>query len=130
MENLPKDNFTGRYEGQPFPNKPLRYLAATSIIGEKVHDEHDKPMGKIEDFMLDIATGTIDYLVVEFGGFLTIGTKYFAIPFKLLKVDADKKIFVFRGDKEKLADAPGFDPAHWPDTNFHHEETYWHFMDD
>jgi|SRR5690348_8575242 sporulation protein YlmC with PRC-barrel domain len=129
MENLPKDNYSGKFEGKPYPNVPLRYLAASSIIGDKVHDEQGKPMGKIEDIMIDVVTGTIDYVVVEFGGFLTIGTKYFAIPFKLLRVDPDKRMFVFKGSKEKLVDAPGFDLAHWPDTNFHKEETYWHFMD-
>ena len=40
-------------------------------------------LGEIIDIMLDIKTGMIDYYVVEFGGFLGIGIKYFAIPFQL-----------------------------------------------
>ncbi len=84
-------------------------------------------MGKIEDIMLDITSGKIDYYVVEFGGFLGIGIKYFAIPFNMLQVNPGKKNFIFRGKKELLNDAPGFDLSHWPDTNFHREETYWNF---
>ena len=80
--------------------------------------------------MIDITTGQIDYVVVEFGGFLGIGIKYFAIPFNMLQVNPEKKIFVFKGKKEMLEKAPGFDLSHWPDTNFHHEQTYWHFMGD
>jgi sporulation protein YlmC with PRC-barrel domain len=128
MEKLAKDDFTGVNQGERHPNVPLRYLTASSIIGDKVHDEKDAAMGKIEDIMLDITTGKIDYVVVEFGGFLGIGIKYFAVPFNMLEVDPDKKIFVFKGDKELLKKAPGFDLSHWPDTNFHKEEDYWHFV--
>ena len=128
MENLVKDDFTGVNEGERHPNTPLKYLTASSIIGDKVHDDKDEPMGKIEDIMIDITTGKIDYVIVEFGGFLGVGVKYFAIPFNMLEVNPEKKIFVFKGKKELLEKAPGFDLAHWPDTNFHPEETYWHFV--
>jgi sporulation protein YlmC with PRC-barrel domain len=128
MENLPKDNLTGVNQGPAFPNKPLRYLTASSIMSDKVHDENDEEMGKIEDIMIDLDSGKIDYIIVEFGGFLGIGVKLYAIPFKLLEVNPEKKLFVFKGDKDKLADAPGFDMDHWPDTNFHKEADYWHFM--
>lgn len=128
MENLPKDNFTGVNQGEAFPNRPLQYLTASSIMSDKVHDENDEEMGKIEDIMIDLDSGKIDYIIVEFGGFLGIGVKLFAIPFKLLEVNSEKKLFVFKGDKDKLADAPGFDLDHWPDTNFHKEVEYWHFM--
>lgn len=128
MEKIVKDNFTGLNEDKAYPNVPLKYLTASSIIGDKVHDTSDNAMGKIEDIMIDITQGKIDYVVIEFGGFLGIGTRYFAIPFNLLEVDAEKKIFVFNGTKEMLEKAPGFDVNHWPHTNFHREENYWHFM--
>ncbi len=128
MDNLIKDDFTGRYQGKRYPNTPLRYLTATSIIGDKVHDEKDEPMGKIEDIMIDIVAAKIDYVIVEFGGFLGIGIKYFAIPFNMLEVNPEKKIFIFKGNKEMLEKAPGFDLDHWPDTNFHKEQTYWTFV--
>jgi len=79
-------------------------------------------MGEIKDIMIDITTGNIDYFVIEFGGFLGIGIKYFAIPFRLLQADAEKKIFVFDQKKEVLEKAPGFDINHWPETNIHLEE--------
>jgi len=126
MEKLPEDNLTG-VNLQRGANVPLKYLTASSIIGDKVHDENDESMGKIEDIMLDITTGKIDYVVVEFGGFMGIGIKYFAIPLNMLQVNGERKLFVYKGKKEQLEDAPGFDLAHWPDTNFHREEKYWNF---
>ena len=128
MDKLAKDDFTGVNQGEMTPNIPLRYLTASSIIGDEVHDDKDNSMGKIEDIMIDITNGKIDYVVVEFGGFLGIGVKYFAIPFNMLEINQEKKIFIFKGKKEMLENAPGFDLSHWPDTNFHREENYWHFM--
>lgn len=128
MEKIVKDNFTGINKGEAYPNIPLKYLTASSIMGDKVHDTNDEPMGSIEDIMIDIINAKIDYVVVELGGFLGIGNKYFAIPFNMLEVNPEKRIFVFKGNKEMLENAPGFDVNHWPDTNFHKEETYWHFM--
>lgn len=121
------ENLTGVNREGAHPNIPLRYLTASSIIGDKVYNDKNENMGKIEDIMLDITKGTIEYVVIEFGGFLTIGEKYFAIPFSLLKVDPERKAFVFNQSREMLEKAPGFDLNHWPETNFHAEEKYWNF---
>jgi sporulation protein YlmC with PRC-barrel domain len=123
------DNETGVNSSGFYPNFPLKFLAASSIIDEKVYGKNDDHLGHVKDFMLDIRTGNITYYVVEFGGFLGIGIKYFAIPFSLLKIDTDKKVFRFNQTKEELEKAPGFDIDHWPDTNIHLEEinSYWSF---
>ena len=126
-----KDNFTGHYEGDPNANAELKFLAASSIIGDRVVDKDEKKMGDIKDIMLNVRTGMIEYYVIEFGGFLGIGEKYFAIPFKLLQVDPEHKRFRFLESKEMLAGAPGFDKHHWPETNEHKTEyttlsySYW-----
>lgn len=128
MTTLETENRTGHnYEGKN-PNVPLKFLAASSIIGDKVHNEQGEHMGAIEDMMIDIKTGGIEYVVIKFGGFLTINEKYFAIPFGLLKVDTAKKAFILNQSRETLEKAPGFDMAHWPETNFHPEATYWRFI--
>jgi sporulation protein YlmC with PRC-barrel domain len=130
MQNLPQDNITGKNEGSLYPNLPLRYLTASSVIGDKVANGKGEHLGEIKDIMLDLATGKIEYFVIEFGGFLGIGIKYFAIPLRLLKVDADQKMFIFNQTKEELEKAPGFDMDHWPETNIHFDEvySYWSFM--
>ena len=131
MEQEPKDNFTGQYEGDPYANTPLKFLTASTIIGDKVLDAEGKHMGHIKDIMLDIRVGKIEYYVIEFGGFLGIGEKFFAIPFNRLKVDPEHKVFRCNEKKEVLAKAPGFDKHHWPETNEHKTEyttlsySYW-----
>lgn len=129
MNTLAKENLTGiNDEGENY-NEPLKYLTALSIIGDKVHNKKGEHMGKIEDIMIDITTGKIEYVVIEFGGFLGMGIKYFAIPFNVLQIDPINKIFIFNLEKEKLEKAPGFDLDHWPETNFHEEQTYWTFVE-
>lgn len=128
MDILQNENLTGVNPEGVQPNMPLKYLTATSIIGDKVHNEQNEHMGKIADIMINITTAKIEYVVIEFGGFLTIGEKYFAIPFRLLRVDPVKKAFIFNQPKEVLEKAPGFDMNHWPGTNLHGEETYWDFF--
>ncbi len=128
MDTIETENLTGINQEGKRPNSPLKYLTATSMIGDKVHNDNNEHMGTIEDIMIDISTGKIEYVVIKFGGFLTINEKYFAIPFGLLTVDPAKKAFILTQSKEKLEKAPGFDMSHWPGTNFHKEETYWGFM--
>jgi sporulation protein YlmC with PRC-barrel domain len=125
-----KDNLSGENHGALMPNKTGRYLTASSLTGDKVVNSHQDHLGEIKEIMLDLESGKIDYFVIEFGGFLGMGVKYFAIPFRLLKLDAENKRFVFDQSKETLEKAPGFDMDHWPDTNIHFDEvfSYWRFI--
>jgi sporulation protein YlmC with PRC-barrel domain len=128
MNTIEKENLTGVNLDGKNANRPLKFLTATSLIGDKVHNDKDEHMGTIEDIMIDITNGKIEYVVIKFGGFLTINEKYFAIPFGLLTVNPAKKAFILNQSKERLEKAPGFDMSHWPETNFHAEETYWSFL--
>lgn len=130
MSILEKENLTGINLEGTRANKPLKFLTATSMIGDKIYNARDEHMGAIEDIMIDITKGQIEYVVIKFGGFLTINEKYFAIPFSLLKVDPARKAFILDQSREILEKAPGFDMSHWPETNFHKEETYWSFLGD
>lgn len=115
-----KENLTGKFE--EYDNTPLKFLTASSIIGERVVNYEGQDMGHIKDIMLDIRSGRIEYYVIEFGGFLGIGEKFFAIPFQLLNVDPANKVFRFNEKRETLEKAPGFDKHHWPETNEHKTE--------
>jgi sporulation protein YlmC with PRC-barrel domain len=127
---LEKDNLSGENKGPLLPNQRGRYLTVSSLVGDKVLNPGGEHLGEIKEIMLDMESGKIDYFVIEFGGFLGLGVKYFAIPFRLLKLDAPNKRFVFEQAKDILENAPGFDMDHWPDTNLHFDEvhSYWRFI--
>jgi sporulation protein YlmC with PRC-barrel domain len=90
-------------------------LSASSISGDDVYNVKDEKLGAVKDLMLDVDSGTIRYAVLSFGGFLGLGDKLFAVPWKALKLDTAKKRFVLDVETERLKNAPGFDKDHWPD---------------
>ena len=116
-----KDNLTGHFEGDDSTTN-TQYLTASSIISDKVLNDEGEQLGSIKDIMLDMQTGKIKYFVIEFGGFLGIAEKFFAIPFNRITLDAENKVLRFNEKKETLRKAPGFDKHHWPETNEHKTE--------
>jgi sporulation protein YlmC with PRC-barrel domain len=127
MKNFDTDNSTGINQQGTRPNTPLKFLTASSIIGDNVVNPDKDQLGKIKDIMIDLTNGRIEYIVIELGGFLGMGGKYFAIPFALLKVDVIEEGFVLDQSKDTLTNAPGFDKDHWPETNSHlfDSSAYW-----
>jgi sporulation protein YlmC with PRC-barrel domain len=125
--NLESENMTGHNTLGPNANRPLHLLTASSIIGDKVENRQEQNIGKIKDIMINLNDGRIEYMVIEFGGFLGIGEKLFAVPFSKLRLNHKKENFELDVNKSVLEGAPGFDPTHWPETNSHYldVDTYW-----
>jgi sporulation protein YlmC with PRC-barrel domain len=126
--NLNNDNFTGENHEGSKANFPVRILTASSVMADTIVDPAGEKLGNIKDVMLDIRQGKIEYVVMESGGFLGIGEKFFAIPFRLLRIDPKNHAFILDQEKEVIKNAPGFDKDHWPGTNDHSYDTtntYW-----
>ncbi len=96
-------------------SKIRNFLAAGTLIGDKVVNQQNESIGKIEELMISVSDGRVGYAVMSFGGVLGIGNKFFAIPWSTLHVDQENKCFVLNVDKKRLEAAPGFDKDHWPD---------------
>ena len=92
-------------------------LSATTIIGDSVRNAMNEKLGKIEDLMIDLGTSRVAYAVLSFGGFLGVGNKLFAVPFKAMAVDTEHHEFVLDVPKDRLKQAPGFDKDNWPDAS-------------
>ena len=95
---------------------------ASEVVGAEVKNLAGEKLGKVEELVLDPSSGTIEYAVISFGGFLGMGDKLFAVPFGKLKapeVPEGNKLayFTFDIDKAKMKDAPGFDKSNWPDVH-------------
>ena len=90
-------------------------MGADTLIGDHVHNLQNEHLGEIKEIMLDMRTGKIAYAVMSSGGVLGIGEKLFAVPWSALTLDTVNKRFTMDMDKERIADAPGFDTDHWPD---------------
>jgi sporulation protein YlmC with PRC-barrel domain len=89
-------------------------ISASDITGTKVRNLEGESIGRIEELVLDADQGTIRYAVLSFGGFLGIGDKLFAVPWKSLQYSDAEEMFILDANKERLKNAPGFDKEHWP----------------
>jgi sporulation protein YlmC with PRC-barrel domain len=114
---------------------------ADDLVGMSVVSPEGEKLGKIEDVVVHPG-GEVAYAVLSFGGFLGMGDKLFAIPWKMLKPQhaehsgsdksankdksskdsADRSAsshklhgpLVLAVEKERLKNAPGFDKDNWP----------------
>ena len=91
-----------------------RNLTAKTVIGDEIKNMEGETLGQLEDLMLDINGGKIEYGVMKHGGVLGLGEKLFAVPWDAFKVDRPGRFLVLNIDKEVLRIAEGFDKDSWP----------------
>lgn len=90
-------------------------FGAKTFLGDEVYNQREDRLGILKEFMLDLNSGRICYAVMSFGGFMGVGEKLFAIPWRALTLDTENKCFVLNIAEERLMNSPGFDKRHWPD---------------
>jgi sporulation protein YlmC with PRC-barrel domain len=90
-------------------------LKGSDLIGMKVEGTDGKKLGDIKDLVIDSMDGDIDYVVLDYGGFLGVSDKYFAVPWDALRFSDDRKKVLLDVTKKDLKQAPGFDKKNWPD---------------
>jgi sporulation protein YlmC with PRC-barrel domain len=97
----------------------LMVSRAGDVMSMAVMNPQGQDLGKIKDLVIDLNTGKVRYAAISFGGFLGIGDKLFAVPFRALTLKqnaADNvRYFEIDVDKKRLERAQGFDDGHWPD---------------
>lgn len=89
-------------------------MGAKTLIGDDVYNHKEEDIGNIKEIMLDMRNGKVAYAVLSFGGFLGMGEKLFAVPWNALTLDTVNERFILNVEKERLKNAPGFDPDAWP----------------
>ena len=97
-------------------------VKASSMIGTKVVSTQGESLGEINEVVVDPMTAEVAYVVVSFGGFLSVGAKLFAIPYSAFKYNVAKSSlveneYILEVSRDHLEKAPGFDADHWPMMN-------------
>ena len=92
----------------------MQYLSSTSLVGTTVRNREGETLGDLKDLMVDLTNGRVEYAVLDFGGFLGIGNKLFAVPLEAFRPDTVEEQLVLDIDKARLENAPGFDSDNWP----------------
>jgi sporulation protein YlmC with PRC-barrel domain len=83
-------------------------ISSDKVEGTTVYNLAGEKLGSIDDLMIDKRSGQVGYAVLEFGGFLGMGSDRYPIPWKMLKYSNDKGGYVVPLDKAKLEKAPKY----------------------
>ena len=83
-------------------------ISSERVEGTDVYNTAGDKLGTIDDLMIDKVSGQVRYAVMEFGGFLGIGTERYPVPWHMLKYDVDQDGYVVPLDKAQLERAPRY----------------------
>ena len=95
-------------------------ISSERVEGTNVYNAAGDKLGSIDDLMIDKLSGQVRYAVMEFGGFLGMGTDRYPIPWNMLKYDVSQDGYVVPLDKTQLEGAPRYSNDAIPD----YDETY------
>ena len=90
-------------------------ISSDRVEGTDVYNQAGDKLGSIDCLMIDKQSGQTRFAVMEFGGFLGMGTDQYPLPWGMLKYDTEREGYVVPLDKEKLANAPKHDRENRPD---------------
>lgn len=83
-------------------------ISASDVEGTKVYNTAGEKLGSIDDLVIDKLSGQVRYAVLEFGGFLGVGTDRYPLPWSMLKYDTSQDGYVVPLDKATLERAPRY----------------------
>ena len=92
-------------------------ISSDRVEGTAVYNSSGDKLGSIDDLMIDKISGQVRYAVMEFGGFLGMGTDRYPLPWNMLKYDTSKEGYVVPLDKAKLQGAPRYTDDSVPEYN-------------
>jgi sporulation protein YlmC with PRC-barrel domain len=90
-------------------------ISSEKVEGTTVYNTAGEKLGSVDDLMIDKVSGQIRYAVLEFGGFLGMGTDRYPLPWNMLKYDTAKEGYVVPLDKDKLEKAPRYAETEIPE---------------
>lgn len=89
-------------------NETENLIASNKVEGTSVYNKEGEKLGSIYNFMVDKETGQVEYAVLQFGGFLGVGSDYYPVPWAALEYDEDQGGYVIDIDKDFLKNAPRY----------------------
>ena len=83
-----------------------------SVLGREVRTRVEEDVGRIVDVLTD-SNGRVQAAVIEFGGFLGIGTRKIAVEWSALSFESDGRqpVVIVEMTRNQLRVAPEFKPA-------------------
>lgn len=98
-------------------NTASSVISSDRVNGTDVYNPAGEKLGSIESLMNDKISGKVRYAVMEFGGFLGIGTERYPLPWDTMKYDIGMDGYVVTLAREKLENAPRYERDTAPEYN-------------
>ena len=89
-------------------NETRELIASDKVEGTAVYNRTGDKLGSVYNFMVDKESGQVEYAVLQFGGFLGMGSDYYPVPWPALEYDEEQGGYVIDVDKEFLESAPHY----------------------
>ena len=94
------------------PDAPPQLKDLRSVLGIEVRTNGERNAGRIVDLLFD-PNGAVEAAVIEFGGFLGIGTRKIAIEWSALRFQTaeNKLVAILDIPRDQLRSAPEYKPG-------------------
>lgn len=106
-----------------------KLMKVSKVRDAKLFDQQGNHIGELKDVLFDENTGGMTHAIVSVGGWLGIGDKESAVPWKFVhQSKSNSPGFVLEIDKAKLKDSESFADTNWPNLDVHwYDKNYSHF---
>lgn len=103
-------------------------ISSDKVEGCSVFNGSGDKLGSIDDLMIERKSGQVRYAVLEFGGFLGMGTDHYPLPWSMLKYDTQLDGYVVPLEKSQLEKAPHYAPNDAPEySEAYGQKVYEHY---
>ena len=69
------------------PAAPSEFTRAGSILGQSIFNARGERLGEVEELIVDPVSGRMEQAVIGIGGFLGIGQRRVAVPFRQIRIE-------------------------------------------
>ena len=91
-----------------------RLISSSKVEGTTVYDGAGEKLGSIKNFMVEKATGQVEYAVLASGGLFGASGRYYPVPWQDLRYDTERGGYVVSLDKATLEGGPSFEEGAEP----------------
>ena len=103
-------------------------ISSDKVEGTSVYNGNGDKLGSIDELMIDKRSGIVRYAVLEFGGFLGMGTDRYPLPWSMLKYDTNLEGYVVPVAKSQLENAPRYSTSEMPEySDAYGQKVYGHY---
>lgn len=103
-----------RYHGSR-TTASARFIRGSELLDGDVKDRQNNDIGDIEDVVVNLQSGRVHYVAIEFDRAWNPVDRVVAVPWRKVRAEDGRSDLVFQASREQLRGAPSFERDKWPD---------------